>query len=71
MNILAVTTDPCDRCLRLGWDVPWQLVARLEHRRSDEGAVRLSLCLARHLAEFLAEHAEAPPPAAGAAATAV
>jgi hypothetical protein len=57
--ITAITTDPCDRCRRLGWDAPWQLVARLRYRGAGEQTARVALCLSRHLAEFLAEQADA------------
>jgi hypothetical protein len=58
IKILAVNTDPCQRCQRLGWDPPWQLVARVTYTDGRNETVRLSLCLSRHLAEFLAEVAD-------------
>jgi hypothetical protein len=42
----------------LGWDPPWQLVAHLKYTDGRQGTIRLSLCLSRHLAEFLAEYAD-------------
>jgi hypothetical protein len=58
MNIVAVNTQPCDRCRRHGFDPPWQLVAQLTYTCARKGTVRTSLCLSRHLTEFLAEYAD-------------
>jgi hypothetical protein len=65
LNNVAVTTEPCEWCQRLCWDPPWQLVAQLEYVCAVRGAVNVSLCLHRHLAEFLVECAEAAGPSLG------
>ena len=58
MHIVAVNTHPCEQCQRLGFDPPWQLVAELTYTCARKGSVRTTLCLSRHLAEFLAEYAD-------------
>jgi hypothetical protein len=62
MHIAAVNTHPCEQCQRLGFDPPWQLVAELTYTCARKGSVRTTLCLSRHLAEFLAEYADGTGP---------
>lgn len=64
MRIVAVNTDPCERCQRLGCDPPWQLVAQLTYTCARKGTLQATLCLSRHLAEFLAESADGTKPIA-------